>query len=163
MLARTSLCFCGTDVLSWWAMPRSRSATPLLPQLETRLFTLGNGLELLVHEDWSAPVASIQAWVRTGSIHEGQHLGSGISHLLEHMVFKGTKEKHKEVAKEISDHGAQFNGTTWLDRTNYFETFASTDENLDWALDMEADRMINSRIAKSELETEMTKYLINKI
>lgn len=118
-------------------------------------YKLANGLRVLLFPDPSKQTITVNITYLVGSRHEG-YGETGMSHLLEHMVFKGTKEKHKEVAKEISDHGAQFNGTTWLDRTNYFETFASTDENLDWALDMEADRMINSRIAKSELETEMT-------
>lgn len=118
-------------------------------------YKLANGLKVLLFPDPSKQTITVNITYLVGSRHEG-YGETGMSHLLEHMVFKGTKEKHKEVAKEISDHGAQFNGTTWLDRTNYFETFASTDENLDWALDMEADRMINSRIAKSELETEMT-------
>ena len=118
-------------------------------------YKLANGLRILLFPDPSKQTITVNITYLVGSRHEG-YGETGMSHLLEHMVFKGTKEKHKEVAKEISDHGAQFNGTTWLDRTNYFETFASTDENLDWALDMEADRMINSRIAKSELETEMT-------
>ena len=118
-------------------------------------YKLANGLKVLLFPDPSKQTITVNITYLVGSRHEG-YGETGMSHLLEHMVFKGTKEKHKEVAKEISDHGAQFNGTTWLDRTNYFETFASSDENLDWALDMEADRMINSRIAKSELETEMT-------
>ena len=118
-------------------------------------YKLANGLRVLLFPDPSKQTVTVNITYLVGSRHEG-YGETGMSHLLEHMVFKGTKEKHKEVAKEISDHGAQFNGTTWLDRTNYFETFAATDENLDWALDMEADRMINSRIAKSELETEMT-------
>ncbi len=118
-------------------------------------YKLANGLKVLLFPDPSKQTITVEITYLVGSRHEG-YGETGMSHLLEHMVFKGTKEKHKEVAKEISDHGAQFNGTTWLDRTNYFETFASTDENLDWALDMEADRMINSRISKSELETEMT-------
>jgi zinc protease len=118
-------------------------------------YKLANGLRVLLFPDPSKQTITVNITYLVGSRHEG-YGETGMSHLLEHMVFKGTKEKHKEVAKEISDHGAQFNGTTWLDRTNYFETFASTDENLDWALDMEADRMINSRISKSELETEMT-------
>ncbi len=118
-------------------------------------YKLTNGLKVLLFPDPSKQTITVNITYLVGSRHEG-YGETGMSHLLEHMVFKGTKEKHKEVAKEISDHGAQFNGTTWLDRTNYFETFASTDENLDWALDMEADRMINSRISKSELETEMT-------
>lgn len=118
-------------------------------------YKLANGLKVLLFPDPSKQTITVNITYLVGSRHEG-YGETGMSHLLEHMVFKGTKEKHKEVAKEISDHGAQFNGTTWLDRTNYFETFASTDDNLNWALDMEADRMINSRIAKSELETEMT-------
>ncbi len=118
-------------------------------------YRLGNGLKVLLFPDPSKQTITVNITYLVGSRHEG-YGETGMSHLLEHMVFKGTKEKHKDVAKEITDHGAQFNGTTWLDRTNYFETFAATDENLDWALDMEADRMINSRIAKSELETEMT-------
>src|SRR4051812_30859961 len=60
-----------------------------LPGHETQTFTLPNGLTILVQEDHSAPVASVQAWVETGSIHEGRHLGGGISHLLEHLLFKG--------------------------------------------------------------------------
>ncbi len=118
-------------------------------------YKLGNGLKVLLFPDPSKQTITVNITYLVGSRHEG-YGETGMSHLLEHMVFKGTKEKHKEVAKEISDHGAQFNGTTWLDRTNYFETFAATDENLDWALDMEADRMVNSRIDKKELETEMT-------
>lgn len=118
-------------------------------------YRLANGLKVLLFPDPSKQTITVNITYLVGSRHEG-YGETGMSHLLEHMVFKGTKEKHKEVAKEISDHGAQFNGTTWLDRTNYFETFAATDENLDWALDMEADRMVNSRIDKKELETEMT-------
>lgn len=118
-------------------------------------YQLANGLKVLLFPDPSKQTITVNITYLVGSRHEG-YGETGMSHLLEHLVFKGTKEKHKDVAKEISDHGAQFNGTTWLDRTNYFETFAATDENLDWALDMEADRMINSRIDKKDLETEMT-------
>ncbi len=78
-----------------------------------------------------------------------------MAHLLEHLVFKGTK-KHGNIMTELQTHGAQFNGSTSWDRTNYFETFQSSDENLKWALDMEADRMVNSNIARSDLDTEMT-------
>ena len=118
-------------------------------------YKLANGLKVLLFPDPSKQTITVNITYLVGSRHEG-YGETGMSHLLEHMVFKGTKEKHKEVAKEISDHGAQFNGTTWLDRTNYFETFASTDENLDWALDMEADRMINSFIARKDLDTEFS-------
>ncbi len=89
-----------------------------------------------------------------GSRHEG-YGETGMAHLLEHLVFKGTPD-HPNIPKELSDHGARPNGTTWFDRTNYFETFAATEENLRWALDLEADRMINSFISAEDLESEMT-------
>ncbi len=72
-----------------------------------------------------------------------------------HLVFKGTP-KHPNIPAELTEHGCRPNGTTWYDRTNYFESFNATEENLRWALDMEADRMVNSFIAKKDLESEMT-------
>ena len=78
-----------------------------------------------------------------------------MAHLLEHLMFKGTP-KHPNIPQELTAHGARPNGTTWYDRTNYFETFQATDENLRWALDLEADRMVNSFIAKKDLDSEMT-------
>jgi zinc protease len=78
-----------------------------------------------------------------------------MAHLLEHLVFKGTP-RHTNIPQELTAHGAQPNGSTWYDRTNYFETFAATDENLEWALDLESDRMVNSYIAKKDLDSEMT-------
>src|ERR1039458_5757171 len=78
-----------------------------------------------------------------------------MAHLLEHMNFIQTKTR-TNIKKELTDHGAQMNGTTDYDRTNYFETFNATDENLKWALELEADRMINTRIEKALLDKEMT-------
>lgn len=71
------------------------------------------------------------------------------------MVFKGSP-KHPNIPQELTEHGASPNGTTWLDRTNYFETFTATDENLRWALDLESDRMVNSFIAKKDLDSEFS-------
>ena len=117
-------------------------------------YNLKNGLKVLLFPDPSKPTITVNITYLVGSRHEG--LGeAGMAHLLEHMVFKGST-KHTNVAKELSDHGADFNGTTWLDRTNYFETVAATDENLKWALDMESDRMINSFIKKEDLSTEFS-------
>src|SRR5205814_7514108 len=76
-------------------------------------------------------------------------------HLLEHMLFKGT-QKHGELGAEIKGHGGSYNGSTSFDRTNYFETFPATDDNLHWAIDMEADRMVNSRVSREDLDSEMT-------
>ena len=71
-------------------------------------------------------------------------------------MFKGIDRAHTNIPQELTAHGARPNGTTWFDRTNYFETFQATDENLEWALDLEADRMVNSFIAKKDLDSEMT-------
>ena len=130
-----------------------RPNTPLLPQLETRLFTLGNGLELLVHEDWSAPVASIQAWVQTGSIHEGQHLGSGISHLLEHMLFKGTEKRSGgALAQQIQDIGGYVNAYTSFDRTVYWVDLPS--KGVPVVLDLISDAVFHSTLPPEEFAKE---------
>jgi zinc protease len=89
-----------------------------------------------------------------GSRHEG-YGETGMAHLLEHMLFKGTP-KHPDIPKEFNKYGARFNGSTSEDRTNYYELFQATDENLDWALSLEADRMVNSFVARKDLDTEMT-------
>src|SRR5690606_29149226 len=86
--------------------------------------------------------------------HEG-YGESGMAHLLEHMVFKGST-RHPNIPQELTEHGSRPNGTTWYDRTNYFETVPSTDENIEWALDLEADRMVNSFIREEDLRTEFS-------
>jgi zinc protease len=113
-----------------------------------------NGLKVLLFPDASKPTITVNITYLVGSRHEG-YGETGMAHLLEHMVFKGSA-KHVNPSKELKDHGCQFNGSTWLDRTNYYETFAATDENLEWALDLESDRMITSRIAKKDLDTEFS-------
>lgn len=113
-----------------------------------------NGLRILLFPDPSKPTITVNVTYLVGSRHEG-YGETGMAHLLEHMVFKGTPD-HPDIPQELTEHGARPNGTTWYDRTNYFETFSATEENLRWALDMEADRMVNSFIAKEDLESEMT-------
>lgn len=113
-----------------------------------------NGLRVLVFPDASAPRATVNITYLVGSRHEG-YGETGMAHLLEHMLFKSTP-KFPNLWKDMSDRGFINNGTTWLDRTNYFQTFNATDENLRWAIEMEADRMVNSNILRSELDTEMT-------
>lgn len=117
-------------------------------------YRLENGLKVLLFPDASKPTVTVNVTYMVGSKHEN-YGETGMAHLLEHLVFKGT-EKRKNVIVELQEHGANFNGTTSDDRTNYFETMTANDENLKWALEMEADRMVNSRIAKSDLDTEMT-------
>lgn len=117
-------------------------------------YKLSNGLRVLLFPDPSKPTITVNATYLVGSRHEG-YGETGMAHLLEHMVFKGST-KHPNIPKELTDHGASPNGSTWYDRTNYFETFAATDENLNWALDLESDRMVNSFIAKKDLQSEFS-------
>lgn len=117
-------------------------------------YQLDNGLKVLLFPDNSKQTITVNITYMVGSRHEG-YGETGMAHLLEHLVFKGSP-KHKDIPKELSDHGAEPNGTTWFDRTNYFESFAASEENLRWALDLESDRMVNSFIAKKDLDSEMT-------
>lgn len=113
-----------------------------------------NGLRVLLFPDQTKQTITVNITYLVGSGHES-YGETGMAHLLEHLVFKGTP-RHPNIPQELTQHGARPNGTTWVDRTNYFETFAATDENLNWALDLEADRMVNSFIAKKDLDSEMT-------
>ena len=117
-------------------------------------FQLENGLKILLFPDPSAPKVTVNLTVFVGSRHEG-YGETGMAHLLEHMVFKGTPN-HPKPPKTLKDLGASFNGTTWLDRTNYYETMPASDENLEAAIRLEADRMVNSYVRKEDLDTEMT-------
>lgn len=117
-------------------------------------YRLDNGLQVLLFPDQSVPNITVNVTYKVGSRHEA-YGETGMAHLLEHLVFKGTPD-HPDIPAELTSHGARPNGTTWYDRTNYFETFAASEENLDWALDMEADRMVNSFIAKKDLDSEMS-------
>src|SRR5215208_1325940 len=107
-------------------------------------YQLDNGLRVLVYPDPSRAKVTVNMTVLVGSRHEG-YGETGMAHLLEHMVFKGTPT-HPHVPKALQEHGAQWNGTTSSDRTNYFETMPATDENLEFAIRMEADRLMNSNI-----------------
>jgi zinc protease len=117
-------------------------------------YTLGNGLRVLLFPDASQPTATVNITYLVGSRNEG-YGEKGMAHLLEHMVFKGTP-RHPNIPQELTEHGASPNGSTWFDRTNYFETFAATDTNLTWALDLEADRMVHSYIAEKDLRSEFS-------
>jgi zinc protease len=117
-------------------------------------YQLENGLKLLLYPDPSRPTVTINLTVFVGSRHEGYGEG-GMAHLLEHMVFKGTPS-HPNPPKALRDRGASFNGTTWVDRTNYFETLSANEENLEWAIRFEADRLVNSLVRAEDLASEMT-------
>ena len=117
-------------------------------------YRLPNGLRVLLFPDPTKQTITVNVTYLVGSKHEN-YGETGMAHLLEHLVFKGSP-KHANIPQELTEHGARPNGTTWYDRTNYFETFAATEENLRWALDLESDRMVNSYIAKKDLDSEMT-------
>jgi zinc protease len=117
-------------------------------------YALPDGLHVLLFPDTSKPQVTVNMTYLIGSRQEGSG-ETGMAHLLEHMVFKQTKGG-RDMIKELTDHGANFNGTTSYDRTNYFETVTATDENLRWAIGLEADRMVNMRMEKTLLDTEMT-------
>lgn len=117
-------------------------------------YELANGLRILLMPDESQTNLAVNIVYKVGSRHEG-YGESGMAHLLEHMLFKQCK-KFTDIKKAIADKGAQANGTTWYDRTNYYEILSASDENLRWALDMEADRMVNSKILEEELKKEFS-------
>lgn len=117
-------------------------------------YQLDNGLKVLLFPDNSSQTITVNITYLVGSKHEG-YGEKGMAHLLEHMVFKGTPN-HPDIPKELTTRGARPNGTTWYDRTNYYETFNATNENLEWALDLESDRMVNSYIAKKDFDSEFS-------
>lgn len=113
-----------------------------------------NGLKVLLYPDAADPKITVNVTYLVGSRHEG-YGETGMAHLLEHMDFIETTNDRR-IKDEIVAHAANWNGTTSDDRTNYYETVPSTDENLKWALGLEADRMVNVKFTKQILDTEMT-------
>ena len=113
-----------------------------------------NGLRVLLFPDASSPKITVNITYLVGSRHEG-YGETGMAHLLEHMLFKSTP-KYPKLWQDMANRGFINNGTTWLDRTNYYESFTASDANLQWAIEMEANRMVNSNILREELDTEMT-------
>ncbi len=115
---------------------------------------LANGLTVLTKEVHTAPVVYFSIWYKVGSVNE--QLGqSGMSHLLEHMMFKGTKTRQPgQISALLQNNGAEFNATTSFDRTNYFETLAS--DRLELAMQLEADRMQNSLFDPAQHHKEMS-------
>jgi zinc protease len=117
-------------------------------------YRLPNGARVLLFPEASRPTITVNMTVLVGSRHEG-YGETGMAHLLEHMVFKGTPT-FPDVPKALRDHGATFNGTTNDDRTNYFETMPATDENLEFGIRIESDRLVNSYVKREDLVSEMT-------
>jgi zinc protease len=131
------------------AMPEKVTATEGITE-----YKLPNGLRVLMFPDQSKPTALVNMTYMVGSRHEN-YGETGMAHLLEHLLFKGTA-KNPDIATQHSKRGMRYNASTSQNRTNYFQLFQSSEENLDWALQLEADRMVNSPVAKKDLDTEMT-------
>jgi zinc protease len=147
------------STLKTTSTPAARSSKPR-PAAKPAIFNgiqeikLPNGLTVLTKEVHTAPVVYFSIWFKVGSVNE--QLGqSGMSHLLEHMLFKGTKtRKPGEISATLQRNGADFNATTSFDRTNYFETLAA--DRLELAMQLEADRMQNSLFDPAQHQKEMT-------
>jgi zinc protease len=117
-------------------------------------YTLGNGLRVLLFPDASKPTVTVNIAYGVGSVHEN-YGETGMAHLLEHLLFKGTPT-HADIPGGMKARGIEKNATTSLDRTNYFGSFPANEDTLDWLLALEADRMVNSFVAKKDLDSEMT-------
>lgn len=117
-------------------------------------YSLKNGLKVLLLPDATQSNMVVNIVYNVGSRHEG-YGEKGMAHLLEHMLFKSTKNI-ADIKKELASKGGNANGTTWFDRTNYYEVFPASDENLKWSLEMEADRMINATILQQDLDKEFS-------
>ena len=114
---------------------------------------LPNGVTLIMKPDRSAALASVQVWVKTGSIHEGEHLGAGLSHYLEHMLFKGTTRRAgREISAEVQAHGGYINAYTTFDRTVYYIDLPS--EHTGVAIDILADAVLHSTLPADEAVKE---------
>lgn len=124
-----------------------------IPETRAEIHTLPNGLTVIIEEDRGAPVASVQAWCHTGSIHEGEWMGAGLSHILEHMLFKGTETRGAgDIARQIQDHGGYINAYTSFDRTVYWIDVPSA--GVPAALDVLCDAMMNSTLPEDEYVKE---------
>jgi zinc protease len=135
------------------AAPVQQSGAISFPPSTAHKWVLPNGLTIIVQEDHSAPVASVQAWCATGSIDEDQHLGAGLSHILEHMLFKGTKTRStNEIAQKIQDVGGYINAYTSFDRTVFWIDVPK--DGVTTALDVLADAMMNSTLPPEEYQKE---------
>ncbi|WP_343732137.1 pitrilysin family protein [Duganella sp.] len=159
--AAASLLLCGMSFVAtgtaWAAEPAVKLPAGVVkgPSVEgITEYRLPNGLKVLLFPDASKPTVTVNVTYLVGSRHEN-YGETGMAHLLEHMLFKGSP-KNKAIPKEFADRGMEFNGTTANDRTNYYEVFQASPENLKWALEMEADRMVNSFVSRKDLDSEMT-------
>ncbi len=142
--------------------PNVSGQTAALPAGVTRMasvegiteYRLANGLRVLLFPDPSKPIITVNIVYQVGSRHE-DYGETGMAHLIEHLMSYGST-RHPDAKREQSDRGARRNATTWVDRTNYFEVFPASEQNLEWALDLESDRMLNAAVRKDILDSQMS-------
>src|ERR1700726_4358851 len=135
------------------AAPPTDAPVITFPASTAQKWILPDGLTIIVQEDHSAPVASVQAWCATGSVYEDQHIGAGLSHILEHMLFKGTKTRSTNaIAQKIQDVGGYINAYTSFDRTVFWIDVPK--DGVATALDVLADAMMNSTLPPEEYVKE---------
>ena len=131
------------------AAPSDDAGVITFPPSSAQKWVLPDGLTLIVQEDHSAPVASVQAWCATGSVDEDEHIGAGLSHILEHMLFKGTKTRTTNaIAQKIQDVGGYINAYTSFDRTVFWIDVPK--DGVATALDVLSDSMMNSTLPPEE-------------
>src|SRR5512143_3451280 len=133
--------------------PSTAAPIPAIPP-GVKLTTLENGLTLIIREDHSAPVVSAQAWCKAGSVDEGRWLGAGLSHILEHMLFKGTTTRAAgRIDQEVQDAGGYMNAYTSFDRTVYYINVPNTGARV--AVDILCDIVQHATLPEDELVKEM--------
>ena len=153
MIFRTTLIAAALTSLMPTLSSAEPTKVPSLPESRAEVFTYDNGLTLIVEEDRSAPVASVQAWCGTGSIHEGDWMGAGMSHILEHMLFKGTEKRPPgSIANQIQNLGGYINAYTSFDRTVYWIDIPS--QGATEAVEILADVMQNATLPEQEYVKE---------
>ena len=158
MKTLTITCILSFAVSFAFSQPKAAS-TPVTPEFVTSVegvkeYRLSNGLQILLVPDPAQTNVVVNVVYHVGSRHEG-YGETGMAHLLEHMMFRPSK-KFSSIKQTIANKGAFANGTTFYDRTCYFEVLPASDSNLTWALDMESDRMVNSLMRGEDLQKEFT-------
>jgi zinc protease len=142
-----------TTAYSETQTPPPAAAPISIPATTAQAFTLPNGLTVIIDEDHHAPVASVQAWCETGSIDEDKWMGAGLSHILEHMLFKGTATRAPGViSRQVQDRGGYINAYTSFDRTVYY--IDTPAEGASEAVDILADAMMNASLPPQEYTKE---------
>jgi len=155
LLLCTLLPWGATSAIAQAVAPAAPPAITEVTQVEgITEYRLPNGLQLLLAPDATKPSTTVNVTYRVGSRHEN-YGETGMAHLLEHLIFKGTPTTRNLMA-EMGKRGLRYNGSTSYDRTNYFASFSANDETLRWYLAWQADAMLNSLIARADLDTEMT-------